>query len=327
MFVVGAGTAIGRIGGELGERLGLGRAWAGAVLVSFATTLPELVTTVTVALRGAYGLALGGIVGSVTFNLFILVWVDLADPDPLYNRLSKIHLATGLLGASLLAIVMSALSLGLAREHKLIQLAAPFLLMAPVAMIGLYGVGQYVLFRMSRQSFEREKNGATAFSVLSTWKLLAVYGATAAVIVVAARSLGIVVDRLSDHYGLAPTFAGATLLGIVTSLPEITNAIACSRAREYDLAVGNILGANAFALVVLAVAGLLVGNRIFMSAPLADSLSALVMAGLGILMQGVALGALAVESGHHFRRVSVASALLASIYAASLFVSYRFSSR
>jgi cation:H+ antiporter len=137
-------------------------------------------------------------------------------------------------------------------------------------------------------------------------------------------ALGSAVHRLSNHYGLAATFAGATMLGIVTSLPEITNALACARQREYDLAVGNVLGANAFVLVVLAAASLLAGNRLFTGAPAGDAMSALVMAGLAVIMQVVALGALAVESRHHLKRLSAASIILAAVYAAALFVSYQF---
>lgn len=323
--VVGAGIAIGRVSGELGERLGLGRAWAGAVLLSFATTLPELVTTITVSLEGAYGLAWGGILGSVVFNLFILAVVDLADPDPLYHRLSKNHLATGLLGAGLLAILMVGLSLGMASDHKLITISPALLLLVPISIFSLYALGQFVLFKISKQSFGKEMNVPTRFSALSSRQLVIVYCVTAGVIVIAARSLGLVVDRLAIYYRLAATFAGATMLGIVTSLPEITNAIACSRQREYDLAVGNILGANALVITVLALAGALVGNRIFSSIPFQDSISAFVMAGLAVLMQAVALGALAVESHHHLRRISIASMILAALYAASLYLAYQFS--
>lgn len=146
----------------------------------------------------------------------------------------------------------------------------------------------------------------------------------AVVIVISARALGLSVDRLTDHYNLAATFAGATMLGIVTSLPEITNALACSRQREYDLAVGNVLGANAFVLVVLAMASLLVGNRIFTSASSKDIMSTLVMAGLAVLMQAIVLGALAVESKHRVRRISIASLILAVLYATNLYVAYQF---
>ncbi|MCG3206351.1 MAG: hypothetical protein KCHDKBKB_03087 [Elusimicrobia bacterium] len=324
IFVIAAGIAIGRISGELGERLGLGRAWAGAVLLSFATTLPELVTTFTVSLRGAYGLALGGILGSVIFNLFILVFVDIVDPDPLYNKLSKNHLATGLLGSALLGILMTGLSLGLAHKHTLISTHPGVMLAAPLAMIGLYGIGQVVLFRMAKQTFEKVMEIPTVFSKLPFWMLIVLYLSTAVIIVFAAHALGLSAERLSIRYGLAATFAGATLLGIVTSLPEITNAIACSRQRAYDLAVGNILGANSLVLVVLAVTSLMVANRLFISVSVEDAVSTLVMAGLAVLMQAVALGALAVESGHRVRRISIASLILTALYAVSLSLSYQF---
>jgi cation:H+ antiporter len=324
-FVIGAGIAIGRVSAELGERLGLGRAWAGAVLLSLATTLPELVTTVTVTLEGAYGLALGGILGSIIFNLFILVLVDIADPEPLYGgKLSKNHLATGLLATALLGILMAGLSLGVAQGTGLIPHSRLIMLAAPAGIIGLYAVGQFILFRMAKQSHAGGMVVPTVFSKLPMWGVLAAYGLTAAVIVVAAMALGSAVHRLSNHYGLAATFAGATMLGIVTSLPEITNALACARQREYDLAVGNVLGANAFVLVVLAAASLLAGNRLFTGAPAGDAMSALVMAGLAVIMQVVALGALAVESRHHLKRLSAASMILAAVYAAALFVSYQF---
>ena len=325
LFVVGAGIAIGRISGELGERLGLGRAWAGAVLLSFATTLPELVTTITVTMEGAYGLALGGILGSIIFNLFILVLVDAAAPEPLYGgKLSKSHLATGLLGTAMMGVLMAGLSLGMAGSTGGIPFSPLVLLAAPVGIILLYGVGQFVLFRMARQSFDKEMVVPTVFSGFPMWGILAAYAVTAAIIVVAAMYLGSAVHRLSDHYGLAATFAGATMLGIVTSLPEITNALACARQKEYDLAVGNVLGANAFVLVVLAAASLLAGNRIFTSASFGDAMSTMVMSGLAVIMQVIALGALAVESKHHFKRLSVASLILAALYAANLYVSYQF---
>ncbi|MHB0997125.1 MAG: sodium:calcium antiporter [Elusimicrobiales bacterium] len=323
--VVVAGIAIGRISGELGERLGLGRAWAGAVLLSFATTLPEMVTTVTVTLEGAYGLALGGILGSVVFNLFILVLVDAADPESIYGgKISKNHISTGLLGTALLGLMMAGLSLGQAQGAGLTPYKPLLLLIVPVAIIALYAVGQYILFRMARQSFDKEIVLPTVFSGFSMKALFWLYALTTLVILVAASALGSVVNRLSVHYGLAATFAGATLLGIVTSLPEITNAMACARQRQYDLAVGNILGANAFVIVVLAAASLLAGNRIFLAAEFKDAVSALIMAALAVVMQVVALGALAVNSGQRLRRLSVASLMLAGLYAATLYVSYQF---
>lgn len=327
IFVIGAGIAIGRISGELGERLRLGRAWAGAVLLSFATTLPELVTTVTLAFKGAYGLALGGILGSIIFNLFILVVVDAINPDPLYSRkLSRDHLATGLLGTGLLGITIAGLALGMAQAGGYVSLSPHFLLLAPAGIIVLYAAGQLAVFRAAKQSFERSTAPPGAFARYSTAAVVAAYAVTAGVIVVSAHALANSVHILSGHYGLAATFAGATMLGIVTSLPEITNAVACARQREYDLAVGNVLGANAFVLVVLAAASLAAGNGMFSGVAAVDGISALVMAGLAVIMQTATLGALAGASARKFSRLSAVSLLLAALYAAALFISWQFGS-
>ncbi|MDA8129909.1 MAG: hypothetical protein M0011_00235 [Elusimicrobia bacterium] len=325
-FVVLSGSLIGRVSGELGERLGLGRAWAGAVLLSFATTLPELVATATVTIEGAYGLALGGIIGSVVFNLFILAAMDLADPEPLYagGKLSRDHLATGLLGTALLAVVMAGLALGLARNTGLAASSPGALLFAPAGAIALYFTGQAVLFRMAKRPREKEPAPPAVFSSLGNGALAGAYAVTAGVILVSASALGSSVNRLAEHYGLSATFAGAVMLGVVTSLPEITNAFACARRKEYDLAVGNLLGANALVLAVLAAASLAAGNRIFAAVSPSDAVSALIMAGIAVVMQAIALGALAAESGHGFRRLRAASLLLAALYAASLYLSSLF---
>jgi cation:H+ antiporter len=329
-LVVLAGVLIGRLSGEVGERLRLGRAWSGAVLLSIATTLPELVTTTTAVFRGAVALALGGVVGTMTFNLFILVLVDLIEPEgtSIYNRLSKNHLATGLLGCVLLGLLIVGLAMGVAFPtrasgggHRLIALIPPLLVIFFLA-------GQYILFRMAQGTALEEKamKMPTVFDRFSLPGLLLLYAAVAAVILLAGRGLAISVERIAAHYRWGATFAGATLLGVVTSLPEISNAVACARQKEFDLSLGNVLGANAMVLFVLALAGLFHTTGPLLAAVSArDGLSAISLAGVAIVMQGTLLGALAVQSATRVWRVGLASLALAVLYGLSLVVAYQFS--
>jgi cation:H+ antiporter len=327
-FVIAAGTVIGRISGELGDRLGLGRAWAGAVLLSFATTLPELISTLTVTIRGNGAMAVGGILGSVLFNLFIIVIVDLADRDPIYHRLSLNHVFTGVLGTILLAIVIMGLSFG-ALSPK--GMAVPWRIgsigLPALAIIGFYCAGQAMLFGLAKSSRDDSSmKVATRFDKLSLGKLIAIYAGVAAVIIAAAYNLGVSAENLAESYSLGATFAGATLLGIVTSLPEVTNAVTCARSKDFDLAIGNIFGANAFVIVVLAVADFFaVQGSLFVSDSSAGTVSTIAMAALAIVMQGVALGALSSHSMHRVWRLGTASVALAALYFLSLYLSYRFS--
>jgi cation:H+ antiporter len=336
IFVVGAGIFIGRISGAIGERLGLGKAWAGAVLLSFATTLPELVSTITVSLRGDTAMAIGGIIGSVVFNLLILVIVDLIDPRPIYHRLSFSHVFVGLTGCILLAILCFGLMTGLVEKRILSNVDhIGFIGVPSLMIIGTYMLSQLLILQIARDdaskgkeiSKDEQRENISVFDKMNFRTLLFIYGGIIAVIFIAAYQLGIQAEKLATGYHLGATFAGATLLGIITSLPEVTNAITCARRREIDLVAGNIFGANAFVIVVIAIADFFyVKSSIFHSLSERDIVSSVIMASIGIIMQGVVLGALVSKNSNRIWRVGIASIFLTVLYGISLFISYRFSS-
>lgn len=73
---------------------GLGRSFVGTMFVAFRTSLPELVTSLTVVRLGAPDLALGNIFGSNLFNMVLLVPLDLVHPGPLLSAVAPIHALT-----------------------------------------------------------------------------------------------------------------------------------------------------------------------------------------------------------------------------------------
>ena len=56
---------------------------------------------------------------------------------------------------------------------------------------------------------------------------------------------------IAEQTGLGPGFIGVTLVGIVTSLPEVMTTIAAARIGAYDLAIGNLFGSNMFNIFAL----------------------------------------------------------------------------
>ncbi len=324
--VVGAGILIGRLAGEIGERLKLGRAWAGAVLLAFATTLPELVATVSVALRGEVGLAVGGILGSIVFNLTILVFVDFIANKPFYTRVSTHHLSTGWLGVALLLVLFVAFGVRLAGVEALHGLSVGHVGVWPLGLLAIYGVGQYRLLSHARSLYSQEDPAqVTAWRGFSLSRLLLTFALISGVIMVSAYHLGIAAEGLAEAYGLGKTFAGATLLGIVTSLPELTNGLICAKHREFDLAIGNVLGANAFVFLVLVVAdGCQLAGPILPMMSDIEVASSAVMVGVAIVMQGIVISAIAWRSRLRVGRLHLVSLLLAALYAVSLAVTAGF---
>ncbi len=89
-----AGPVLASSAGELAEQTGLGDTFVGTTLVALATSLPELVTTLTALRIGAIDLAVGNIYGSNALNVFLLAVVDFAYEKPLLSVVSSLHVFT-----------------------------------------------------------------------------------------------------------------------------------------------------------------------------------------------------------------------------------------
>lgn len=76
---------------QLAQLLNLSGTFFGAVFLALVTSLPEVVTTAEASRMRADDLAIGNILGSNTFNLLILVALDLVYEKPLFASLAPVH--------------------------------------------------------------------------------------------------------------------------------------------------------------------------------------------------------------------------------------------
>lgn len=82
--------------GEIAGLTGLGGTFIGTTLVAFTTSLPELSSTIVAVRRGAIDLALGNIFGSNTFNMLLLIPLDLSYSGSLLAAVSTVHVFSAL---------------------------------------------------------------------------------------------------------------------------------------------------------------------------------------------------------------------------------------
>jgi cation:H+ antiporter len=80
---------------------------------------------------------------------------------------------------------------------------------------------------------------------------LLVFGAAALVILLAAPVLVAAADGIAVEAQLGKSFVGASFLAFSTSLPELATALAAVRIGAFDLAVGSLLGSNAFNMAII----------------------------------------------------------------------------
>lgn len=135
----GAGYLLAEAGVSITRRTGLGETAVGALMTGVATSLPELVTTVTAVRKGALTLAVAGIIGGNAFDVLFLGMADIAYLDgSLYHAMDD---RTRFVVA--LSILMTgALLLGMLRRER----SGPMGIGAEsVAILVLYAAGLPVI--------------------------------------------------------------------------------------------------------------------------------------------------------------------------------------
>ena len=129
------GWTISKTGGALSGLLGISETAVGALMTAVATSLPELVTTLAAARRGAVQLAVGGIIGGNAFDVLFLTVSDIAYTDgPFYDALAPDDLFWLAIGLSMTAVLL----LGLVLRQRTGPARIGF---ESVALLGLYAVG------------------------------------------------------------------------------------------------------------------------------------------------------------------------------------------
>ncbi len=77
VVIVLAGTKLSKYGDQIAEYTGLGGLWIGVLLMAGATSLPEVLTTMSAAWINAPNLAAGDLFGAVMTNMLTLGLIDL----------------------------------------------------------------------------------------------------------------------------------------------------------------------------------------------------------------------------------------------------------
>jgi cation:H+ antiporter len=125
------------------------------------------------------------------------------------------------------------------------------------------------------------------------WLNAVIFGAAAVIVWLSGARLTRYVDSISDKTAMGRAFAGMLLLGVITSLPEVANAITSATIGSPRLAVNNLLGSAAINILLLALVDAFVGREA-VTAVVAKP-STLMMATLNMLV--LAAVALAVVVG------------------------------
>ncbi len=230
----------------LDKTTSLSGAFLGGILLSAVTSLPELFTSISSTLMlDQPGLCIGNILGSNLFNYAMLsVFILTAVVKFAKCNLAKIHLV----------VAVSVLCMGgliLCNKYGILAFDIGSVSVTSVLIILLYVLTVWIMYKKGGTS-ESEDDGDPV--TLSRKQILTRFTIVSVGIVVFSIILTYITDELSVRLNLGKTVAGALFLGVATSLPETASTFTLFKIKNYDIAVGNIVGSCLFNFTILSVA-------------------------------------------------------------------------
>ena len=279
----------------LSERLHLGNALGGTILLAVATNLPEIAITVSAAIAHQLDVAVGNILGGIAIQTVVLAIVDAFGVRPrrplTYVASSLTLVIEGAIVVAVLAVVV--MGTQLPKDLTIARFAPASILIAAIWMCGLL-----LLRRASRglswqaggqppdgqdepRGHSKKKKEAKASDAgVSTARAAGIFAVAAVVTLVA----GVMIERsgetLFGRLGMSGVLFGATVLAAATALPEISTGLTSAKLGDYQLAISDIFGGNAFLPVLFLVATVVSGSAVLPNAHRSD----IYLTGLGALL-------------------------------------------
>ena len=291
----------------IAEKSGIPKFIVGATIVSFITTLPELVASVIGTIEGSLGLAVGNAIGSVTANTGLIMAISIIFMPAIVDRKQYafksilLMLLTLLLGIFVLngklalwqSIIIILFSIVFLIENVLSAKALsqkPMLQEEADAQNNEEQVEQEEekieekgnLFDALKYtfSFNTEKTFSNKVTLLLNILKFIIGGAG---IYIGAKLLVDKGTELATILHISEDIIGLTMTAIGTSLPELVTTLTAIAKKQSSLSIGNIVGANIIDMsIILPICGFVSGGTLVLDSMQTAYLD--VPVSLGIMM-------------------------------------------
>lgn len=313
------GTWITRVVDQLADRTGLGEAVAGAVLLGASTSLAGSVLSVTAAWKGHPELAVSNALGGIAVQTLFLVVADVV-----YRRANLEHAAASapnMLQNALLIVLLALILLAPQLPDVSFWGIHP---VTPVLfatyLYGIHLVRGAKLAPMWRPSVTRETREDTpddtdsmpSLPRLSVEFLLLMGG-----LGMAGWLLEPAASNIALKTGLSQTAVGVLLTAVSTSIPELVTSIAAVRRGALTLAVGGIIGGNAFDTLFTAASDVAYRPGSIYHAVSAEPL---MWVALTLVMSGILMMGLLRREEQGIARIGSESAAIVVLYGLGVFL-------
>ncbi len=227
----------------LATKLGVPTLVIGLTIVAFGTSAPEAAVSISSALSGSSGIALGNVVGSNMFNLFVVVGASALFRPVIINRsiLKKDYpyslLATIVLFATMLDNILGDDTIAAVSKSDGLVILAFFTI--------------FMYYTVTSAFSDNNEKSDENKAVKPLYKLIFMLLIGLAAIVIGGQAVVRGASEIARAMGVSETLIGLTIVAVGTSLPELVTSIVATRKGEDDIAMGNVIGSNIFNILFI----------------------------------------------------------------------------
>ncbi len=230
---------------SVGKKFNLSSLIIGLTIVSFGTSLPELLVNIMASFSGSAELAIGNVFGSNVANILLILGVSaMICPLPITRNTYFSEIPFSLIATLLVGFLANASieTFGVNQDGEL--LLSSFDGYVLLFFFTLF-LGYVYIVSKQNQGIEGEPEiKETSWLKSIAYILVGMVG-----LYFGGKWVVDGAIELAVHFGLSETFIGLTVVAIGTSLPELVTSVIAALKKQTDIAVGNAIGSNIFNLL------------------------------------------------------------------------------
>ncbi len=231
----------------LAKRFNVSDMVIGLTIVSFGTSLPELVVNLDAAFKGSNDMILGNIIGSNIYNTCLILGAS-GIIYPLVVSKTTMQKEFPFSVAIVIILFLLANDVLLGNSANLLSHQDGMILLCLFALFFLYIAYNVKTSNKTQADPEDQVDDAHSPRVLKSISLILVGGTGlyfgGSLIVTNAKII-------AEMAQLSERVIGLTVVAIGTSLPELMTSVVAALKKNSDIAIGNVVGSNIFNILLV----------------------------------------------------------------------------
>ena len=219
---------------SIANHLGISKILIGLTIVAFGTSAPEFAVSIKSIISNNGDIVLGNVIGSNILNILLILGLStMIHSLTVKNNTVKKELPITMLITTLFAVLLS--------DHLFDKnINNTFTRSDGLIILLFFLVFIYYLISISRKKIDKEE------IKLSTIKSI-IYTIIGLISIILGSNFVVESSSvIAKSLGVTERLISLTIIALGTSLPELVTSITATYKKEYDIAIGNVVGSNIF---------------------------------------------------------------------------------